>query len=352
MPLASRQTRKWLLPAIGTVLVAAAIVVAILASSGGGGGSRTLGAASGGRRATQGLTDDPSSAYEAAASTALPSVVQIQRSDGLGSGIVFDKGGDIVTNAHVVAGEKRFVVVAANGKRYDATLRGSFPQGDVAVVHVSGASLPPLPFADSSKLKVGEAVLALGSPLGLRSSVTDGIVSAVSRTVSEGNGVALPSVVQTSAAINPGNSGGALVDLHARVVGVPTLAATDPELGGTAPGVGFAISSNEVKSIASQLVQSGRVTRSDRAYLGVELGSLSQGGVLVVGVQKNGPAAKSGIKPGDIIQSVDGAPVGSVDDLATALAAHKPGDRVRVKVVHQNGKTQIVDVTLGRLPAG
>ena len=128
MPLASR---KWLLPAVGTVLVAAAIVVAILASSGGGGGSRTLGAASGGRGATKGLTDDPSSAYEAAASAALPSVVQIQRSDGLGSGIVFDKQGDIVTNAHVVAGEKRFVVVAANGKRYDATLRGSFPQGDV-----------------------------------------------------------------------------------------------------------------------------------------------------------------------------------------------------------------------------
>ena len=291
MPLASR---KWLLPAIGTVLVAAAIVVAILASSGGGGGSRTLGAAPGGRGATKGLTDDPSSAYEAAASAALPSVVQIQRSDGLGSGIVFDKQGDIVTNAHVVAGEKRFVVVAANGKRYDATLRGSFSPGDVA----------------------------------------------------------LPSVVQTSAAINPGNSGGALVDLHARVVGVPTLAATDPELGGTAPGVGFAISSNEVKSIASQLVQSGRVTRSDRAYLGVELGSLSEGGVLVVGVQRNGPAAKAGIKPGDIIQSVDGAPVGSVDDLATALAAHKPGDSVRVKVVHQNGKTQTVDVTLGRLPAG
>jgi putative serine protease PepD len=349
MPLASR---KWLLPAIGTVLVAAAIVVAVLASSGGGGGSQTRGADSGGRGATHGLTDDPSSAYEAAASAALPSVVQIQRSDGLGSGIVFDKQGDIVTNAHVVAGEKRFVVVAANGKHYDATLRGSFPQGDVAVVHVSSASLPPLPFADSSKLKVGEAVLALGSPLGLRSSVTDGIVSAVSRTVSEGNGVALPSVVQTSAAINPGNSGGALVDLHARVVGVPTLAATDPELGGTAPGVGFAISSNEVKSIASQLVESGRVTRSDRAYLGVELGSLSQGGVLVVGVQKNGPAAKAGIKPGDIIQSVDGTPVGSVDDLATALAAHKPGDRVSVKVVHQDGKTQTVEVTLGQLPAG
>ncbi len=144
--------------------------MAVLASPGGGGGSRTLGAAPGGRGATKGLTDDPSSAYEAAASGALPSVVQIQRSDGLGSGIVFDKQGDIVTNAHVVAGEKRFVVVAANGKRYDATLRGSFPPGDVA----------------------------------------------------------LPSVVQTSAAINPGNSGGALVDLHARVVGVPTLAATAP----------------------------------------------------------------------------------------------------------------------------
>jgi putative serine protease PepD len=349
------RTRTWL-PAVGTALVAAAIVVAILVSSGGGGGSRTLaGSAASGAQTGLGTgpsagPGDPSVAYERAAAVALPSVVQIQRSNGLGSGIAFDDKGDIVTNAHVVAGEKRFVVIAANGKRFEATLRGAFPQGDVAVVRLDSGSLPVARWGDSSKLKVGEAVLALGSPLGLRSSVTDGIISAVSRTVSEGNGVALPSVVQTSAAINPGNSGGALVNLEAQVVGIPTLAATDPELGGTAPGVGFAISSNEVKSIASQLAATGKVARTDRAYLGVELGSLAQGGALVVGVAKNGPAEKAGIKPGDIIAAIDGQPIASVDDLATILAGHKPGDRVKVKVVHQDGGSDTVDVTLGQLP--
>jgi putative serine protease PepD len=344
---------RWALPAVATLLVAAAIVVAILVSSGGGGGSQTSGQGTGtatGRTTALARAGDPSAAYEAAARTALPSVVQIQRSNGLGSGVVMDGNGDIVTNAHVVAGETKFVVISSDGKHFDATLRGSFPQGDVAVVRVSGGALRPARFGDSSKLQVGEAVLALGSPLGLRSSVTDGIVSAVSRTVSEGNGVALPSVVQTSAAINPGNSGGALVDLRGEVVGIPTLAALDPELGGTAPGVGFAISSNEVKSIATQLAQSGRVVRSDRAYLGVELRSLPSGGALVVSVVKGGPAAKAGVKPGDLILSVAGQPVGSVDDLATALASHKPGDRVPVKVRHQDGSTETLQVTLGRLP--
>ncbi|MEA2383011.1 MAG: hypothetical protein QOH72_2982 [Solirubrobacteraceae bacterium] len=346
---------RWALPAVATILVAAAIVAAILVSSGGGGGSQTrgqgTGAATGRTAALAGARGgDPSPAYEAAARIALPSVVQIQRSNGLGSGVVMDANGDIVTNAHVVAGENKFVVISSDGKHFAATLRGSFPQGDVAVVRVSAGSLRPAQFGDSAKLRVGEAVLALGSPLGLRSSVTDGIVSAVSRTVSEGNGVALPSVVQTSAAINPGNSGGALVDLRGRVVGIPTLAALDPELGGTAPGVGFAISSNEVKSIATQLAKSGRVVRSDRAYLGVELRSLPAGGALVVSVVKGGPAAKAGMKPGDLILSVAGQPVGTVDDLATALAGHKPGDRVPVTVRHQDGSTATLQVTLGRLP--
>jgi putative serine protease PepD len=348
---------RWALPAVATLLVATAIAAAILVSSGGGGGSQTSGQGTGtaggtatGRTTALASAGDPSAAYEAAARTALPSVVQIQRSNGLGSGVVMDGNGDIVTNAHVVAGETKFVVISSDGKRFDAALRGSFPPGDVAVVRVSGGPLRSARFGDSSKLQVGEAVLALGSPLGLRSSVTDGIVSAVRRTVSEGNGVLLPSVVQTSAAINPGNSGGALVDLRGEIVGIPTLAALDPELGGTAPGVGFAISSNEVKSIATQLAQSGRVVRTDRAYLGVELRSLPSGGALVVSVVRGGPAAKAGMKPGDLILSVGDQPVGSVDDLATALASHKPGDRIPVKVRHQDGSTETLQVTLGRLP--
>ena len=341
--MAATRARRWLLVGGALVVVAAAIVAAILASSGGGGGSRTSAAPAG---------TDPSQRYEAAAKSVLPSVVQIQSRGSLGSGVVFDSAGNIVTNAHVVAGSTKFTVVSSDGKSHPATLRGTFPQGDVAVVRVTGVDLPPARFGDSSKLEVGRVVLALGSPLGLRSSVTDGIVSAVSRTVGEGNGVALPSVVQTSAPINPGNSGGALADLDGAVVGIPTLAAVDTEVGGVASGVGFAISSNTVKSIATQLAQRGRVVSTDRAYLGVELRSLPTGGVRIAGVVRSGPADKAGLRPGDLILSIAGQPVLSVDDVAVAVADHKPGERIPVKVRRQDASTATVQVTLDELPAG
>ena len=342
----SGSNRPLLLVTAGLVAVAA-IVAAILASSGGGGGSRTAA-----RLGTSSADRGFSRAYEEAARKALPSVVQIQSGGKLGSGVVFNGSGDIVTNAHVVAGSRTFQVITSDGKQHSGTLQGTFPAGDLAVVHIDGGNLTPARLGDSSKLKVGEAVLALGSPLGLRSSVTNGIVSAVSRTVSEGNGVALSSVVQTSAPINPGNSGGALVNLSAEVVGIPTLAAVDPELGGTAPGVGFAISSNNVEAIAGQLVDQGHVTSSGRAYLGVELRSLQSGGALIVGVVRGGPADDAGLNPGDVIVSVAGRPVASADDVAVALAQHRPGEKVPVKVVHQDGSTATVQVKLGELPAG
>jgi S1-C subfamily serine protease len=207
-----------------------------------------------------------------------PSVVQIESGDSLGSGIVLDDEGHVVTNAHVVAGSRRFVVTAADGARYSATLRASFPQGDLAVIDVRGVDLTPAPFADSSRVEVGELALAIGNPLGLRSSVTQGIVSSTSRTVGEGNGVALPSVIQTSAPINPGNSGGALVDETGAVIGMPTLSAGTE--GAPAPGIGFAISSNTVKSIASQAGRPGgrgrdpawRCDPEDRRSPGAERG--------------------------------------------------------------------------------
>jgi putative serine protease PepD len=293
--------------------------------------------------------DDPSGAFEAAAKEGLASVVQIRDERGLGSGVVLNDAGDIVTNAHVVAGGRNFEVVTPGGKQLEATLRGTFPQGDIAVVRVNGADLEPARFADSSKLEVGQAVLALGSPLGLRGSVTDGIVSAVSRTVSEGNGVALPSAVQTSAPINPGNSGGALVDLTGAVVGIPTLASVAPGLG-RADGVGFAISSNTAKQLASQLAEEGRVVDTGLAYLGVEMRSVVGGGALIVGVERGGPADGAGLRPGDLILEMGGKPVASVDDIAVALAAHKPGDQVAVKLERQAGNTATVEVTLGELP--
>ena len=186
--------------------------------------------------------------------TVSPSVVQIRTPQDLGSGIVFDSRGDVVTNAHVVGNAKRFVVTLASGDSHPATAVGRDVANDLAVIRITGARPRPATFADSSGVKVGDIALALGNPLGLRSSVTEGIVSAVGRSVPEGDGVTLASAIQTSAAINPGNSGGALVDLSGRVIGIPTLAALDPQMGGgEAPGIGFAIDSNTVRRVAAAL---------------------------------------------------------------------------------------------------
>jgi putative serine protease PepD len=184
-----------------------------------------------------------------------PQVVQIQTDQGLGSGIGYDDRGDIVTNAHVAGDSQRFLVTLAGGDRHPATLVGSDPSNDIAVIHLTGATPSPATFADSSALRSGDIVFAIGNPLGLQSSVTQGIVSSLNRSVEEGNGVTLSDVVQTSAEINPGNSGGALVDLSGRVVGVPTLAALDPEFGDTpAAGIGFAIPSDTVRRVADRLI--------------------------------------------------------------------------------------------------
>jgi S1-C subfamily serine protease len=284
-----------------------------------------------------------------------PRVVQIQTSQGLGSGIVYDGHGDIVTNAHVVGTSKKFDVTLGAGEQHSATLVGSFVPEDLAVIKLNPVpSPPPQPaqFADSSKLQVGQLVLAIGNPLGLRSSVTDGIISSLRRTVSEGNGAVIASAVQTSASINPGNSGGALGDMTGAVVGIPTLAAVDPQLGGSAaPGIGFAIPSNRVKQIADQLIANGHVTQSGRAYLGVSVATSVMGqGIIVASVQKGGPADKAGIRVQDTILKVDGKPTATADDLATVLAGLKPGQKVPVEVRHSNGQTQTVQVTLGQIP--
>jgi putative serine protease PepD len=278
-----------------------------------------------------------------------PSVVQIQTSEGLGSGIVFDSKGDIVTNAHVVGSATAFVVTTSTGKQYKGSLVGKFEADDLAVIKVSGANLRPASFADSSKLRVGELAMAIGNPLGLRSSVTQGIVSALGRQEPEGNGFVLQNAIQTSAAINPGNSGGALVNIGAKVIGIPTLAAADPQLGGAAAGIGFAIPSNTVTSIASQLVKFGHVVNSGRPYLGVRVGETGNG-VYVGTVYPGGPAAKAGLKVGDVIQSVNGKATTTSDDLGSVLAAYKPGQTVTLKVVHQSGATDLVKVTLGEFP--
>ncbi len=283
-----------------------------------------------------------------------PAVVQIETDRGLGSGEVFDSNGDVVTNNHVVEGATRVAVSLPDGTSHPATVLGTFPAGDLAVVRITDAAslhLTVARFADSSKVSVGELVLAIGNPLGLRSSVTNGIVSALNRTVSEGNGAALPDTIQTSAAINPGNSGGALVDMQGGVIGIPTLAATDPQLGGgAAPGIGFAIPSNTAANIASQIIKFGKVINSHRAYMGVKLTDIPNGGVGIVSVQPGTPAAQAGITPGTELLEIDGTPVQTVDQVSVILAQHKPGDTIKLTLATSNGQQETVELKLGEYP--
>jgi putative serine protease PepD len=205
-------------------------------------------------------------AFITAIKEVLPSVVEIRTSSGLGSGVVFDSNGDIVTNAHVVGQATSMQVIdSSSAEPMPATLVGVYRPDDLAVIRVSDAKvLRPAVFGNSADLVAGDIVLAIGNPLGLDSSVTEGIVSAVGRTVSEpasdgSAGATLPDTIQTSAAINPGNSGGALATLDGEVVGIPTLAAVR-QAGGAAPGIGFAIPSSIAIEIARQLVGAGHVT--------------------------------------------------------------------------------------------
>jgi putative serine protease PepD len=281
-----------------------------------------------------------------------PSVAQLQTDQGLGSGVIFDANGDIVTNAHVLAGASSIRVTLADGRQFAARLVGSYVPDDLAVVSVgAGHDLKPARLGDSSKVEVGDIVLAAGNPLGLQSSITDGIVSAVGRTVSEGQGVVLPNAIQTSAPINPGNSGGALVDLRGQVIGIPTLAAGNPQAGGTAAGIGFAIPSNIVRDIAGQIVRNGRVVNSHRAALGVSLAdNLARPGAVVTALQTAGPAANAGLLVGDSIDSIDGKAVATADDLATVLATLRPGQTVKVSITQPDGTNATKTVTLGELP--
>jgi putative serine protease PepD len=332
-------TPRKLAPIAGAIVAAAAVTAV----------------SQGGSRSTTAVVQPPAPVLQFQATlvrvvqAVTPSVVQIETDQGLGSGVVFDAAGHIVTNAHVVGNAKSFTVTTSNGKRYKATLRGVFKPDDIAVITVSGAKLRPATFANSSSLRRGDFAIAIGNPLGLSSSVTQGIVSAFRTGVPEGTGAVLRSVIQTSAPINPGNSGGALADIRGRVIGIPTLGVSDPQMGGAAQGIGFAIPSNVARDLASQIVQHGKVVNSHRAYLGVTVGETTSG-VFVNSVTPGGPAAKAGIKEGDLIISINGKPTPTVDVLGAVLAGMNPGQKSKVTVQHQNGDKETVEVTLGELP--
>ena len=300
--------------------------------------------------------------FEQVVDAVLPSVVKIETGQGEGSGVVYDDQGHIVTNAHVVAGARQIRVTASSGgSALEAEPVGAFAPDDLAVVKVNGGSLKPAVWGDSGKAEVGQMVMAMGNPLGLAGSVTNGIVSALHRTVStqgEGDfqGSTIADAIQTSAPINPGNSGGALVTLDGKVIGVPTAAASDPGAGGAAPGIGFATPSNTVKRIVPQLIRTGKVSDSGRAALGVVVRTIvdpqsgRRSAVAVAEVTRGGGAAEAGIEAGDLILSVDGTATPDQTALSSVLANKKPGDVVTVEVQKPDGSEQQVKVTLGELP--
>ncbi|MFT9789188.1 S1C family serine protease [Streptomyces rhizosphaericola] len=307
-------------------------------------------------------TGDLEAAYQAVINDVLPSVVQIDASDSLGSGIVYDDKGHIVTNAHVIGEEKSFKVTVATGETVmDASLVSSYPEQDLAVIKLDEVpdALKPAKFGDAERVEVGQIVLAMGSPLGLSSSVTQGIVSALGRTVSEsrsggGTGATIANMVQTSAAINPGNSGGALVNLRSEVIGIPTLAATDPQLGDSAaPGIGFAIPVSMVRTVADQIIKDGKVTDSGRAALNITGrtvvdDSYRPAGVALVSVDRGGAADEAGLRAGDIITKIGDSEVTTVTSLSEALAGDKPGDKVTVTYT-RGGGSRTAEVTLGEI---
>jgi S1-C subfamily serine protease len=292
------------------------------------------------------------------------SVVQITTSSGLGSGVVYDTNGDVVTNDHVVFGSKTVnVQLPTRSQPVTATVLGSFPGDDLAVVKVHGvepSELEPARFGDSAHLQVGDIVLAIGNPLGLTSSVTSGIVSATGRTIPEPQQPPSPAgvivdAIQTSAPINPGNSGGALVTLSGQVVGIPTLAAEDPQLGGAANGIGFAIPSDTVTTIANQIIRYGRVVNSHRADLGILAEQVynvfgQPAGVGVAQVVPRGPAATAGITSGDVITAIGDTRVQTTAALETDLAQLRPGQSVKVSLLRPSGTPSTVMVKLGTLP--
>jgi len=262
-----------------------------------------------------------------------------------GSGFVYDTSGHVITNQHVVDGATSVRVTFWNGKTYSADVVATDPSTDIAVLKVDAPSsmLYPLELGDSGKVQVGDNVVAIGAPFGLEETVTAGIVSALHRQMTSPNNFTIDDSIQTDAAINHGNSGGPLLDSQGHVIGVNSQIESDS---GGSDGVGFAIPSNTVKSIAQQLISSGS---AKHAFLGVELQSSSTG-ARVAGVRSGTPAAKAGLRAGDLITAVAGKHVGSADALRAAIDSHRPGDRVSLTYL-RNGQSHTVSVTLTSRPS-
>ena len=313
--------------------------------------------------ATQQITIDPAdedtTVANAVAAKALPSVATIYctfpEGEGMGSGVIYDTNGNIITNNHVIENAES-ISVTYNGKSYDATLVGTDPSSDVAVVHVDFGDdeVTPMEHGDSDALQVGDWVMSVGSPFGLENSVSQGIVSALSRSTllenSSGNTL-YTNLIQTDATINPGNSGGALVDAEGKLVGICTLFSSDTE---SFAGIGYAIPGNYAMEVADKIIAGETVTH---AYIGLSMQTVTPAnalrnglsvdeGAYVVEVTDGSPAAEAGIEVGDVITSIGGEAVTSADSAILAVRSHDIGDTVEV-VVMRGDREMSFEVTLG-----
>ena len=281
--------------------------------------------------------------------------IQQQPTSGLGSGVIISADGYIVTNNHVVDGADTLNVTMSDGREFTAKVVGRDPQSDIAVVKVDAKNLPTVTLADSDSVEVGDRVLAIGNPFGIGETVTSGIVSAKGRRVGILEDVqGFENFIQTDAAINPGNSGGALVDVQGRLVGINSAILSRS---GGFQGVGFAVPANMVNTVATSLVKTGKVVRG---YLGVHIQNVTPAlaesfklkgnqGALVADVEPNAPAAKAGLKPGDVITKVDGVPVTDANQLTLAVTGKGPGTKVNLEVL-RDGSTKEITATTGERP--
>src|SRR2546421_357672 len=277
---------------------------------------------------------------------------EAQKASSLGSGVIVSTKGYVLTNHHVVEGADEIEVTLADGKKLLAKLVGNDPDTDLAVLRVDLDNLPAIAFASSESLRVGDVVLAIGSPFGFSQSVTSGIVSALGRT---GLGInTFENFIQTDAAINPGNSGGPLIDATGNLVGVNTAIFSSSPTGGSM-GIGLAIST--AKMVVEQIVRSGSVTRG---WIGVEAQAInpavaesfklgSTRGALIAGVLRGGPADKAGVKPGDVLLEVQGKPVADPTGMLNLIAALAPGQSAKIKL-KRHGQDLDATITVGRRP--
>jgi S1-C subfamily serine protease len=291
-----------------------------------------------------------------------------------GSGIVIDNEGHVLTNNHVVEGATKIEVkLGSSNAEHTAEVVGTDPASDIALLKVEAPAnqLHPLALGDSSKVRVGDPVVAIGNPFGLDRTVTAGIVSALQRQIQAPNGFSISHVIQTDAAINPGNSGGPLIDSNGEVIGINSQIETGGGGNGNV-GIGFAIPINTAREVANEIEKNGKV---EHAYMGINGATITPAlatavnlpvskGVLVAEVVKGGPADKAGLKGGsteatiegakfqlggDIITEVNGEPIDSMEEVIEAVDAAKPGDKMELTIL-RHGETKKIDVTLGNRP--